>query len=234
MNAADGWAEATAIAELERIILAATNEGRTLAILDAGCGDRCALAYPSDADVTGVDVSSELLARNTRLDRRIVADLGEADLGRQRFDVVVCWDVLEHVRDPGSALDNMADALAPDGLLVVKVPNVRSLKGLATKFTPYRSHRWLYRRFGITEEAMPFPTPFSWSLAADPLRSWGRKRGLSLRWEARWEAEIQERLRAKVRLEGRIWGTARRLGGALTFGAVDGRATDFVLVFAAA
>jgi SAM-dependent methyltransferase len=234
MNTADGRDEATAIAELERIILAATSKGRPLAVLDAGCGDRCALAYPSDADVTGVDVSSEPLARNARLDRRIVADLAQADLGEQRFDVIVCWDVLEHLRDPGSALDNMADALAPNGLLVVKVPNVRSLKGLATKFTPYGFHRWLYRTFGITAEAMPFPTPFRWSLAADALRSWGQERGLSLRWEARWEAEIQQRLRAKVGLEGKAWRSARRVGGALTLGSVEGRATDFVLVFAAA
>lgn len=45
----------------------------------------------------------------------------------ERFDTVLCLNVLEHVGDPLQALRNMRSALAPGGVLVLYVPHGRKL-----------------------------------------------------------------------------------------------------------
>ena len=45
------------------------------------------------------------------------------------------------------------------GVLIVAIPNLWSLKGLATKLTPYRFHVWAYRHvLGHHGDLRPFPT----------------------------------------------------------------------------
>lgn len=43
------------------------------------------------------------------------------------FDVITCWDVLEHLPDPHSALRKMRTLIADDGYLLFSVPNGGSL-----------------------------------------------------------------------------------------------------------
>jgi len=45
-------------------------------------------------------------------------------LGEERFDVIVCADVLEHLRDPAAVLAWLSGYLAPGGLVLISVPNV--------------------------------------------------------------------------------------------------------------
>src|SRR6185436_7844996 len=55
-------------------------------------------------------------------------NLDEADalpLAPASLDCIVCADVLEHLRDPERALRLLLRYLAPDGLLVASIPNVR-------------------------------------------------------------------------------------------------------------
>ena len=202
----------------------------TVSVLDAGCGDRCALAYGADAVVTGIDVSAALLARNPRLDHRIVSDLVSANVDQASYDTVVCWDVLEHVEHASAALDRLEHALATPGTLILKTPNLRSLKGIATKYTPYRFHRWVYRRFAVST-SMPFPTQFDRSVAPGALISWAASRGLRLEWAAYWESPLQARLRARLHLEGAAWNLASGSVRKLSAGSLDAVATDFVLLF---
>jgi SAM-dependent methyltransferase len=178
----------------------------------------------------GVDVASELLARNPRLDHRIVADLASADLDPASFDTVVCWDVLEHLGNAGSALDRLERALGETGTLILKVPNLRSPKGIVTKYTPYAFHKWVYRRFSVSD-ATPFRTHFDGAIAPHELLRWATARRLRLRWAAYWESDLQQRLRRRVHLDGGAWnlvaGSVRRLSA----GRLDASATDFVLAF---
>jgi len=221
----------TAAVDYLNDLIARDHAGRSSsAVLEAGCGERCALDYGAAAIVTGVDVVPELLARNPRLDHRIVADLASADLDAAAFDTVVCWDVLEHVDDAGSALDRLERALGRPGTLILKVPNLRSPKGIATKYTPYRFHKWVYRRFSVSD-ATPFPTHFDGVIAPHELLRWAATRGLRVRWAAYWESDLQRRLRQRVHLDGSAWslvaGSLRRLSA----GRLDAGATDFVLAF---
>ena len=57
-----------------------------------------------------------------------VANLEDADLlsvfNGQRYDYIVCADVLEHLRNPQRILDACQELLSPGGRLLISVPNV--------------------------------------------------------------------------------------------------------------
>ena len=94
-------------------------------VLDVGCSDGTlgALARRSGHHVSGVDVVRHDGVER-RLDHFVEADLTQglpAETGT--YDVVVAADVLEHVTDPGLLLDDMAQHLKDDGVLLVSVPN---------------------------------------------------------------------------------------------------------------
>lgn len=48
---------------------------------------------------------------------RVVAEAGH-------FDTILCLDVLEHLRDPWSVVDQLRQCLAPGGAIVASIPNV--------------------------------------------------------------------------------------------------------------
>lgn len=57
--------------------------------------------------------------------RMLVGDVESLDLtGLGTFDMVLCADVLEHLRDPQATLDRLVDRLAPGGHVVVSLPNI--------------------------------------------------------------------------------------------------------------
>ena len=56
------------------------------------------------------------------------ATIDEASFGEASFDAVSLWHVLEHLEDPGAALSQATRWLAPDGVLLVGVPNLTSLQ----------------------------------------------------------------------------------------------------------
>lgn len=57
--------------------------------------------------------------------------LEEADVAPGSLDAVTLWHVLEHLDDPGTALERVAGWLRPGGLLVIGVPNLASLQARA-------------------------------------------------------------------------------------------------------
>jgi len=61
-----------------------------------------------------------------------IADLGEQidqSLINNRFDTVICLNVLEHIKDDGRALSNMYALLQPRGRLILLVPAFQFLFG---------------------------------------------------------------------------------------------------------
>jgi len=104
---------------------------RPRSILDAGCGDgRLALSlarrYPN-ASVMGVDADAAKIGfartrSNTPLNLRFdIGTVGGSDLGC-RFDVAICIDVLEHIRDDEAAFRWLGRHLMPQGILILHVP----------------------------------------------------------------------------------------------------------------
>jgi SAM-dependent methyltransferase len=101
-------------------------------VLDAGCGDGAVLAammqlWPT-ARFVGIDEEPDVLnLAQGRIGTRSgvslkLGSVGGADLGEQ-FDLIVCVDVLEHIRNDRGAFRWLAEHLAPGGILLVHVPS---------------------------------------------------------------------------------------------------------------
>ncbi|HEX8651693.1 MAG TPA: class I SAM-dependent methyltransferase [Pyrinomonadaceae bacterium] len=118
-----------------------------LNVLDAGCGSASWLFDLTDCHVTGIDVSAKQLARNHLLRDGVCADLqtyeNEAWLGH--FDLILCLDVLEHLKSPAPVIEKFISWMKPDAALVLAYPNPQSLKGRVTKYSPHILHRLFYR-----------------------------------------------------------------------------------------
>ena len=100
-------------------------------VLDLGCGSGALgqhLAETRQCTSDGVTLS-EAEAEHARPHyRRVVVDnLESCDLtatfAGQRYDFIVCADVLEHLSRPERVLDACRDLLAPKGRLLISVPN---------------------------------------------------------------------------------------------------------------
>jgi 2-polyprenyl-3-methyl-5-hydroxy-6-metoxy-1,4-benzoquinol methylase len=64
------------------------------------------------------------------------------------FDVVICNDVIEHMQDHQGFLKEIGDYIAPGGMLVGSIPNVRFYNNL---FEMVLEKDWLYRDDGILD-----------------------------------------------------------------------------------
>jgi 2-polyprenyl-3-methyl-5-hydroxy-6-metoxy-1,4-benzoquinol methylase len=140
-------------------------------VLEAGCGSvvRIDISPRKRAVVTGVDISARQLERNQGLDCKVHDDLERTTFPDDQYDLVVCWDVLEHLAAPRTTLARLVATMKADGLLVIGVPNLLSVKGLITKLTPHSVHIWYHRRIlgwdrAGTDDIGPFRTPFRTSL----------------------------------------------------------------------
>lgn len=85
-------------------------------------------------DVTATDVNQEYILGLKK--DNLTENIGFADIekGRyyfknKRFDVVVCLNVVEHIKDDGKALKNLHDLLKAKGNLILIVPSHQSLFG---------------------------------------------------------------------------------------------------------
>jgi SAM-dependent methyltransferase len=203
-------------------------------VLEAGCGRRTHFDYSGAEHVVGIDVSDHELAHNEWVDDKIVGDVQSLPLGTDEYDLVVCWDLLEHLPDPIAALDNMVRAVKDDGIIVIGLPNVASVKGLVTRFTPHRFHVWFFRVVRKSPRAArgegPFPTYMRWALRAPALRRWAASRGLRVDAFFAYESPTQAILRRQYRLEGGRWRLLRAAVRVLTLGQVAADETDLAIV----
>ena len=98
--------------------------GRELLEVGCGAGDFLLAARDAGWRVRAVEYSNrmaEALRREMGLDVR-TGELLPGMWPRDAFDVVVFWDVLEHVRDPLAALESAEDCLRPGGLVLLSFP----------------------------------------------------------------------------------------------------------------
>jgi 2-polyprenyl-3-methyl-5-hydroxy-6-metoxy-1,4-benzoquinol methylase len=105
-------------------------------VLDVGCGNG-SISLPVASlgyRVVGVDVDAGSIeharAANTFPNARFELVEGDRfDLG-ERFDVVICSEVLEHRHEPLPLIRAIGGAMANDGLAIITVPNGQGLREL--------------------------------------------------------------------------------------------------------
>jgi 2-polyprenyl-3-methyl-5-hydroxy-6-metoxy-1,4-benzoquinol methylase len=101
-------------------------------VIDVGCGTGHLLRSLVDHTavppvlVVGVDRSRTGIRRARALlpaAKFVVADLYRLPLDAERFDLVLCTEVLEHVREPALAVDALCRLCAPGGRVAITVPD---------------------------------------------------------------------------------------------------------------
>ncbi len=97
-----------------------------LRILDAGCGTGINLEYLAEfGKVSGVDFAEEAIQFCRRRGNQ---DVRQADLTKldgwdaEEFDLVTALDVIEHIDDDHSALQELARVTRPGGHILITVP----------------------------------------------------------------------------------------------------------------
>lgn len=125
-------------------------------VLEIGCGDGSTLGWLRHRNGTtrtvGIEISASAAAvaaaradvvHRLDVEREIWPELGD------KFDTILCLDVLEHMVEPWAMLDRLVEShLKPGGTMIVTVPNIRhhtvSLKLLL-------QGEWEYESAGILD-----------------------------------------------------------------------------------
>lgn len=208
---------------------------RPVRVLEAGGGSFTHIRIDRPAHVTVLDISPEQLDRNDYADEKILGDLQDPALLTRKYDLIVCYDVLEHLPHPDRALENMASALDEGGLLVIGCPNLWSFKGLVTRFTPHGFHVWYYRTLRGDQQAgqpghAPFPTYLRPEMGFGRLLAAAQQRGLRPAFASTYEGPAIEELRRRHPVVHALHATPVALAKALTFGRWNAGETDYVAV----
>jgi SAM-dependent methyltransferase len=110
-------------------------------ILDAGCGDGTFFKLFSGdwpGKLWGLDRHPKVEELSALYPHCVFrrGDLANVELPHQSFDVITCFDVLEHIPEVTAILRKFKDILAPDGYLIVSLPTENAF---------YRSMRYLLK-----------------------------------------------------------------------------------------
>jgi len=108
----------------------AARAGRVLSVLDVGCGWGpllCQLdAEPcfENIEVSGADLEDKILYKRERYREFFAGDFaaGYPEIASDRYDVVVCEQVLEHLDRLDAAIATLVRVVRPGGVLAIGVP----------------------------------------------------------------------------------------------------------------
>lgn len=139
-------------------------------VLDLGCasGGLLAALAPGAGRRVGVEIDPvAAAAAAAHADAVHAGSVDSVDLGSERFDVIVLGDVVEHVADPLAVLRRAASWSAPDGRVVVSLPNVAHWSVRLALL----AGRWDYADSGILDDThLRF---FTWRTGAELVESAG-------------------------------------------------------------
>jgi SAM-dependent methyltransferase len=100
-------------------------------LLDVGCGEGYFLQYAERYFKTyGIDISEYGIreARQRAIKSKLyVGGVAPLYYDDKSFDIVTCFDVLEHLKNPEAALQECKRVLNRGGLFIIRVPNTSSL-----------------------------------------------------------------------------------------------------------
>lgn len=106
-------------------------------VMELGCAEAAFAATVKErasAEVWGIEFNEQAAERaRAVIDRVLVgdADAQIAQLPDSYFDAIICNDVLEHLVEPGATLRQLRQKLAPGGVVVASIPNIRFLPALS-------------------------------------------------------------------------------------------------------
>ena len=126
-------------------------------VLDLGCGEGYGSAILAERakDVLGVELDPEAVehaATNYPLDNvefRQASVLELDDLPDRSFDLVVCYEVLEHITEHDELFALAHRVLCPDGIFVISTPDREIYSEAADYHNPYHVKELSLREFDV-------------------------------------------------------------------------------------
>jgi SAM-dependent methyltransferase len=133
-----------------------------MSVLDVGAGRSPFLSPPRpDIHYAGLDIDRSLLEEAGTYDEMIEADICHFVPELEgRFDVIVCWQVLEHVKPIEAAFENMRRYLKPGGTMFAQFSGTWSVFGIANRLIPERLAVKALARLLHREERTVFPAHY--------------------------------------------------------------------------
>jgi ubiquinone/menaquinone biosynthesis C-methylase UbiE len=155
---------------LARYRFAARFAGASTQVLDAGCGSGYGAAeFPNAASVVAIDISAEAVTHARRAFSRagvhfLQGACESLPFADRSFDLVVAFEVIEHLEHWPLMLTGAARVLRPSGILLVSTPNKAwyAESRAAAGPNPYHVREFEYAEFKTALEAV-FPHVHLWT-----------------------------------------------------------------------
>ena len=212
--------------------------GKNARIYEAGGGSVSCLPISSLGHpiITVVDIDETQLRNNSYADRKILGDIQTYSFPPNSFDLVTCYNVIEHLARPDQAIANFHSSLMSDGFLFIAAPNPESLSGMVTRYTPHWFHVWFHRIIFRNKNAgrpghHPFPTVFHPIVSPKALLDFCEKLGFEVIYFKQYIGAHYSNIRKTRPIIGGLLHAATNVMNALTFGRRDLRMGDYVVVF---
>jgi SAM-dependent methyltransferase len=221
---------------VHRILGAKLPPGR-LKIYEAGGGSTSFL--PLDVlhrgHVTVVDIDENQICNNDYAQQRILGDVQSYRFPPGSFDLVICYNVIEHLPDVEAALKGFCAALKQGGLVLIGAPNPKSLSGVVTKYSPHWFHVWFYRHVrglrnaGLPGQA-PFPTIFHPLVTPSNLDTFASRNGLEVIYRKEYESPRFPEMRRRKPMLAALIDAAAAVMNFLIRGTLDVRHGDYHVI----
>jgi SAM-dependent methyltransferase len=208
-----------------------------LSIYEAGGGSTSFL--PLDilrrAHVTVVDIDEDQIRNNDYAQETILGDVQTYRFPPGSFDLVICYNVIEHLADVEAALLGFCESLKQGGLILIGAPNPKSLSGIVTRYSPHWFHVWFYRhvrgekRAGQPGQA-PFPTHFHPLVTLSNLENFANANGLQMIYRKQYESPRYPEMRARKPLFAAMVDSVANVMNFVLPGKVDVRRGDYHVI----
>jgi SAM-dependent methyltransferase len=218
-------------------ILGGTLPPTPLKIYEAGGGSTSFL--PLDvlhrAHVTVVDIDEHQIRNNSYAQQAILGDIQSWRFAPGSFDLVICYNVIEHLADVEAALSGFCECLKGGGLILIGAPNPRSLSGVVTKYSPHWFHVWFYRHVRGDKKAgqpgqAPFPTFFHPLVTPSSLEKFANARGFEVIYSRQYESPRFPEMRTRRPWLAALLDTAAAVMNFPLPGKADVRHGDYHLI----
>ncbi len=209
----------------------------SLSLYEAGGGSTSFL--PLDvlrrARVTVVDIDEDQIRNNDYAQQTILGDIQTYRFRPGSFDLVICYNVIEHLADVEAALLGFCESLKQGGLILIGAPNPKSLSGVVTRYSPHWFHVWFYRYVRGEKQAgqpgqPPFPTYFHPLVTLSNLENFANAHGLQMIYRKQYESPRYPEMRARKPVFAALLDTVARVMNLLLPGDVDVRRGDYHVI----
>lgn len=112
------------------------DKGKPCRVLEVGCAEGHTLEWLKQAGycswAAGVEPYAQRHPRNTSIDQfeRLDIESRLPDIPPGSLDLILCLDVLEHLKDPWETMRQLDRLLKPGGRWIISVPNIRHYRVL--------------------------------------------------------------------------------------------------------